>query len=135
MKKKMLRLFAMVFVIAFVVNVVAYATGYAQTPAAAPSAPWYKALIDMALISLVPALWSAIGPIVVSWITKAVNSATTAYVPRPVQVILSALVTAIGAGLVGDPTGVATAAVAGATGQVLAATNPESLRTSAPPEN
>jgi hypothetical protein len=120
----------MCFLVAVLCNVTAVALAYAQErPIAAPDTPWYVALWQMALVSLVPALWAAIGPLATAAITKAVNTFAHAYVPRPVQVILSACVAAIGAGLVGDPAGLVEAALEGGTGQVLAATRPHTLLT------
>lgn len=106
---------------------------FAQEATIAPVAePSWKPLLDMAIKSLIPALWMAVGPIAVAGITKAVNSLTTAYVPRPLQVVLSAIVAAVGAGLSGDPSVAITGAVSGGIGQVLAATNPATLRTEGP---
>lgn len=127
------RLFAMMFLVALSINLMLFSMGYAQdaTPAAAP---WWKAFVDMALVSLLPALWAAVGPTVTAVITKGVNTFAGTYVPRPAQVVLSGLITATLAGLSGDPAGMAQAAVQGASGQVLAATKPETLLTSARPD-
>lgn len=91
--------------------------------------PMWKPLLDMALKSLVPALWVAIGPVMVAAITKGVNRVSTVYVPRPVQVVLSGLFTAIVAGLTGDATAAMQAVGTGMGAQVLAATPPNALLT------
>ena len=120
------------YVVALVLNLVLWSVGYAQESASGPvSDPLWKVMLTMAMTSLLPPLWAAIGPVMTAWITKQVNKASL-YVPRPVQVAVSALVTAALAGISGDPVAMAQAGMAGATGQVLAATNPETLRTSAP---
>ncbi len=129
MLRRSVRLFTVIFAVALLVNVVAYALGYAQAGSVDPAAPWYRALWQMALVSLLPALWSAVGPLATAGITKFVNASAQTYVPRPVQVILSACVAAIGAGLTGDPAGLAEAAIEGGTGQVLASTHPSTLLT------
>jgi len=104
----------------------------AQAQTAEP-APTYdlKGLIDMAVKTLIPSLWLAVGPIAVAGITKLVNSMSTAYVPRPIQVILSGIVSAIGAGLSGDISPV-TGMASGAIAQVYAATAPKTLLTEGP---
>lgn len=91
------------------------------------------------LTLLLPALWGAVGPLVMAAITRVVNGAFRAYVPRSLQVIVSSLLGAIVAGLTGDPSSAAGlasvigSAVTGGASQVYAATKPETLRTSAPP--
>lgn len=103
----------------------------AQAQTAEP-APTYdlKGLIDLAMKTLIPSLWVAVGPLAVAGITKIVNSMSTAYVPRSIQVILSSIVSAIGAGLSGDISMV-TGAAMGAQAQLLAATQPKTLLTEA----
>lgn len=119
------------FAIALLIGLSAATIGSAQTQSADPAAPWYRTAWQMALVSLIPALWSALGPLATAAITKGVNTMARTYVPRPMQVILSACVAAIGAGLVGDPSGLVEAAIEGGTGQVLAATPPSKLLTDA----
>lgn len=130
MFRRCLRLFTTIFAVAFILNLALYATGYAQESVMEP-APWWKPLLNMLFLSVLPALWSAIGPLTTAWITKQVNRVSV-YVPRPAQVAISAVVTAALAGLTGDPAGLVEAGIEGATGQVLAATDPETLRTTAP---
>lgn len=127
--KRMAGLCMAVFVIALVCNL---GVSFAQesTP---PATPWWKMLLDMAVLSVLPALWAAVGPTATAFITKGVNSLSSTYVPRSVQVVLSGMITATLAGLSGDPSGVVQAAVEGASGQILAATPPHVLLTEAPP--
>lgn len=103
---------------------------YAQDSAPVAESPW-QAVMDMALKSLVPALWIALGPILVAGLTKVTNKYVNAYVPRPLQVILSALIGAIGAGLTGDTSSAVVGLAGGATAQVYAAAQPSSLLTEA----
>lgn len=106
---------------------------FAQEATIAPVAePSWKPLLDMAIKSLIPALWIAVGPVVVAGITSGVNKYAKAYVPRPIQVALSAMVAAVGAGLSGDMSVAITGAASGAIGQTLAATNPATLKTEGP---
>lgn len=110
-----------------------------------PSAAWAEepasSLGDLKGLAmmLVPALWGAIGPMAMAGITKAVNGLVGAYVPRPVQVIVSSLLGAVVAGVAGDVSTAAGAAsavgaaVTGGTAQVYAGVKPETLHTSAPP--
>lgn len=132
MFRQPLRLFITIFAVACVLNLALYTLGFAQD-ANAPGQPWYKPLVSMLFMSVLPALWAAIGPLATSWITKQVNKVSV-YVPRPVQVVVSAVVTAGLAGLTGDPSGVVQAGVMGASGQILAATDPATLRTQSPVE-
>lgn len=131
--KRIAKLFGAIVALVFVVNLlfafVPMVFAQDATPPAEPVSIW-KAVLDMAMKSLVPALWVALGPLAVAGITKGINKVSTAYVPRPIQMILAALVGAVGTGLTGDPSLVATSV----TGQVLAATKPETLLTSARPE-
>jgi len=118
---------AVVFAMTFLVRAV-WAQEAMLSPA--PSDPW-SMLMEMALKSMIPAIWVAVGPLAVAAITKGVNGLAGAYVPRSVQVILSGLVTAVAAGLAGDASGVAQAVGTGMGSQMLAATRPETLLTSA----
>jgi len=114
------------------VGAVLYA-GLAFAQEAAVSAePSWKPLLDMAIKSLVPALWMAVGPVAVAAITKQVNKYTMAYVPRELQVVLSGLIGAVGAGLTGSPEMAVTGMVGGASAQVYAATPPAKLLTEGP---
>lgn len=119
--------FTMIFAIAFGCNLTLYSFGFAQD-APAPHTAWWAPLTNMLLVSVLPALWAAVGPLCTAWITRQVNKVSV-YVPRPVQVVLSAGITATLAGITGDPSGIVQAGLQGATGQVLAATDPETLLT------
>ena len=125
-----LRISAFVFVWALAVNLILSTLGYAEDPA--PPRSMATQLLDMVLLSVLPALWAAVGPMATAAITKGVNQ-LGAYVPRPVQVVLSSVITAVLAGLTGDAVGAA--AGAGAAGQILAATKPETLLTTPKPES
>lgn len=128
----MKRMLFMVFAVSFLVNAVLFSLGYAQegVTAVEPS-PLWKTMMMMAMTSLLPPLWAAIGPVATAWITAQVNKFGR-YVPRPMQVVISGLLTTAAAALSGDPLQMAQAAMAGATGQILAATDPATLRTTAP---
>lgn len=81
--------------------------------------------------SVLQALWVAGGPMLTALLTAAVNRFAGLYVPRAVQVVLSGVLTAVAAGLTG--TVEASAGFGdGVVGQLLAATNPKTLRTEAP---
>lgn len=128
-----MRRIGVIFGLAMLVNVVLYAMGYAQE-APAPAGQWWRPLVDMGLNSLLPALWAAVGPTIVALITAGANSLAV-YVPRSVQIVLSGAITAFLAGITGDPSigAVGQAGLAGISGQVLAATKPETLLTSERP--
>jgi hypothetical protein len=95
-------------------------------------------LLNVFISLIIPAVWASVGPVVTAAITAWVNSIPKAYVPRPVQVIVSGLLTAVVAGLTAGAEGMApgTAAAGGlALGmvtQTLAALQPKTLLTSAP---
>lgn len=127
---KLLKVVLMVWVGAFLLNLMLFSFGYAQE-VPVPTDPWWKAMLTMAMTSVLPALWAPVGPLVTAWVTKQVNKVSV-YIPRSVQVVMSAIVTAALAGLTGDMTVAAQAGAAGAAGQILAATPPEALRTTAP---
>lgn len=82
---------------------------------------------------LIPVLWASIGPLVISWITKAVNAVSGRFIPRQVQVVLSSVLGAIGAGLADGGATIAATAATGAASQVYAGVQPETLRASAAP--
>ena len=106
----------------------------AQEATIAPAVePAWKQLLTMALNSLVPAVWVAVGPMAVAAITGLVNASAKKYVPRPVQVVLSGIMTAVVAGLSGDVVSASQAVGMGMGAQVLAATNPDTLLTSKKP--
>lgn len=101
--------------------------------------------MDLAIIkefgfAAVAALWSAVGPLSTSAITSWVNSVTNKYVPRPVQIVLSSILTAMVAGVSGQLVGLdpATAAAVGASlgagSQTFTSLNPRTLLASAPPD-
>lgn len=87
------------------------------------------------LTTLIPAIWGAVGPIVMATLTKFINESVRAHVPRTLQVILSSVLGGIAASL-GDAGTVATAAtsLAGAVSQAYAGAQPNSLRTGPSPE-
>lgn len=98
----------------------------------APADAWYKPLLQMLMFTVLPAFWSAIGPVATGWITKQANKLQM-FVPRELQVIVSGALMAAVAGFTGDPTLIMQAAGGGAAGQIIAATNPATLRTEAAP--
>ena len=123
----------MVWAVTFLVQMgLALAQEAAVTPAAEPA---WKQLLTMALNSLVPAVWVAVGPMAVAAVTGLVNASSKKYVPRPVQVVLSGLLTAVVAGLSGDVVTAGQAVGLGVGSQILAATKPETLLTSAKPSD
>lgn len=67
---------------------------------------------------ILPALWVAIGPVATMAITSFVNTIVGKYIPRPVQLILSSVISAVTAGLTGTVEGIDpnTAIGIGATG-------------------
>lgn len=119
----------LVFVVLCVFHAALAVVAAAQDATAAPVLDW-KAILDMVLKAVVPAVWVAFGPIAVAFITKGVNKVAVAYVPRQVQVVLSGLLTAGLAGLTGGD--MASGLVQGGLSQTLAATNPSTLLTDPP---
>lgn len=99
------------------------------TPSAATSLFDVQGLLAM----LLPAIWGSVGPLVITAITKFVNQVAGTYVPRPLQVVLSSILGAVSAGLVDGGVTAVAAAVSGGAAQIYAGTEPETLRTSAPP--
>lgn len=97
-------------------------------------------ILSMVTTMLIPALWVSFGPVATKAITLVVNSWTTKYVPRAVQVPLAGLLGAIIAGLTGDAAGIdpSIAAGIGASvgigGQVLASLHPDTMAASPPPK-
>jgi len=85
------------------------------------------------LHTLIPVLWASMGPLVMAALTKGVNQVSGRYVPRSLQVILSGLLGAIGAGFADGGATVAATAIAGGATQVYAGVAPETLRTSSTP--
>ena len=83
-------------------------------------------------------LWVAGGPVVTAAVTAWVNTIVHAYVPRPVQLVLSSIFGAIIAGMTGSLEGVdpsVAAGIGGAAGlgaQAFAMLKPSTLLTSAP---
>ncbi len=116
------------FTVFFSLSMIFTLAGFAQEAPAAEPVAWWKPLLDMGLNSLLPALWAAVGPVCVAFVTKGVNQLNTR-VPRPIQVILSSVIAAVGAGLSGDIAGAGVAAIGGGAAQVYAATKPETLLT------
>jgi len=104
---------------------------YAQQMTVKPDSDFdFRGLLTM----LLPAIWASVGPLVLSAITKVVNTTMHAYVPRPAQVIVSGIIGAVGAGLVDGGVSAAATAVSGGASQIYAATKPSTLRTTAPPQ-
>lgn len=98
-----------------------------------------SALSTIAL--LLPVLWAKFGPIATTAITAFVNQVVGAYVPRPIQLILSAVITAVLAGFTsaGEGADLNTAEVVGGmTGllglgmQAYTSIQPKTLLTTAP---
>lgn len=80
---------------------------------------------------LVPLLWAQLGPIAIRAITSIVNGISTQYVPREWQVVLSAVLGAVVAGLSGESASVmALAGSGGAVAQLYTMANPKTWRTS-----
>ena len=108
-------------------------------PAPAPvSSSFLKKMIDLVANSLLPALWVACGPLAVKGITMFVNSWTTTYVPRGLQVPLAAILGGVVAGLTGDAAGIDPAVAtsigggAGIIAQILTSLHPDTMHASAP---
>lgn len=57
------------------------------------------------LSALLPVVWASVGPVATTAVTAWVNSVVGSYVPRPIQLILSSLLTAVTAGLTGSVLG------------------------------
>lgn len=97
-----------------------------------------QTITDLLVAVVLPALWTAGGPVVTAAITAWVNAIPKAYVPRPVQVIISGLFTAVLAGMTGGLEGLGMSTSAGlglAVGlgtQTFAALQPRTLLTSSP---
>lgn len=95
-------------------------------------------IFQILLTALLPALWAAFGPIATTAITAFVNQVVGKYVPRPVQLILSSLVTAVLTGLTGELEGLDTITAVGlgaATGlgmQAAVHLNPATMLATAP---
>lgn len=123
MTVSLMLLVALLVAIIVSVAVKAYAQGSVVVPDQGFDA---KSLFN----TLIPVLWASIGPLVIALITKTVNGVSGKYVPRSVQVILSSVLGAIGAGLGDGGVTMAATAVAGGASQVYAATKPETLHTS-----
>lgn len=83
--------------------------------------------------TLFPALWACMGPLVMAFVTKNVNWFAGAYIPRPMQAALSAILGAASASMMDGGTTVAMTAMAGVATQVYAGANPEKLLTTARP--
>lgn len=128
--RRLLGVMAMVWACVFLVQL---GMAVAQDASTISPEPAWKQILNMAISSLVPTIWVAVGPMMVAAITKGVNMVAGSYVPRPIQVVLSGLFTAIVAGLSGDPSMIAQAAGTGVGSQILAATKPETLLTSGRP--
>lgn len=93
----------------------------------------WKSMLLQGSSVIVPLMWSQVGPLAIRTITQLVNAFSQQYVPREWQVVLSAVLGAIMAGLAGDPPAVmGLGAVAGIVSQKLAGADPKWMKTSAP---
>lgn len=119
----------MMVILAIVVALIVWSsmTAYAQT-GVIKSDPGFD--VKGVMNTLIPVLWASIGPMVIAFLTKSVNSLSGQYVPRPLQVILSSILGALGAGLADGGITAAATAVAGGASQLYAGADPEALRTS-----
>lgn len=97
--------------------------------------------LGMTVLNMVlPAIWAAVGPMATIAITAFVNNVVGKYVPRPVQLILASVISAITAGLTGSVEGIdpSVAVGVGATEglgiQAALMINPKKALSSAPPE-
>ena len=61
---------------------------------------------NMVLNMILPAVWATVGPVATMAITAFVNTVVVAYVPRPVQLMLASVISAITAGLTGSVEGI-----------------------------
>lgn len=108
-------------------SVSAYAQGAALKNEPAFDA---KGLMTM----LLPAIWASIGPLAIAAITKGVNG-VGAYIPRPLQVILSSILGAVGGALAdGGITAAAATAASGAASQLYTQAHPATLLATKKPE-
>jgi len=95
-------------------------------------------IFNLLLTTLLPVLWAASGPVITTAVTAWINSVVGAYVPRPIQLILSSVLTAIAAGLTGSVVGLdaTTSAGIGAAmglgGQAFASIQPGTMLATAP---
>jgi hypothetical protein len=97
-----------------------------------------NSIFRILLTAMLPAIWAAAGPVITTAVTAWVNQVVHAYVPRPIQLILSAVVTAVLAGLTGGVEGldaITAAGIGAAMGlgtQTFASIQPATLLTTAP---
>ncbi len=116
---------AMLVAIVFGLTARAYAQGATLT--ASPAFD-YKAMLTM----IVPAIWASVGPLVIAAITKGMNGLGQ-YVPRPLQVILSAVFGAMGGALADGGVTAAVTAATGIASQAYAQAPPAALLTEKKP--
>lgn len=92
----------------------------------------WKATLLQGSSVMIPLLWSQFGPLVIRTITGVVNKISNQYVPREMQVMLSAILGAVIAGLSGDSTAVmALASGAGIGSQLYTMADPKAMKASA----
>jgi hypothetical protein len=97
-----------------------------------------QTIFTLVLKTLLPALWVMSGPVITTAVTAWVNSVVGAYVPRPIQLIISSLLTAVAAGLTGQIEGLdatTSAGIGAAMGlgtQAFASIQPATLLATAP---
>lgn len=97
-----------------------------------------SSILKLFMAAVLPAIWAMSGPVITAAVTAWINTIVHAYVPRPVQLILSSLLTAILAGLTAQVEGLDATTAAGigaAMGlgtQAFAGIQPKTLLTSAP---
>jgi hypothetical protein len=98
-------------------------------------------MVMSTILLVLPILWATFGPVITTAVTAFVNQVVGAYVPRPIQLIISSLISAVLAGFTvsgvgGDiHTAESIAAVAGVLGlgtQAYASIHPATLLTTAP---
>lgn len=85
------------------------------------------------LTMLLPAIWASVGPLAIAAITKAVNGVGT-YIPRPLQVILSSILGAVGGALADGGITAATTAVSGVASQLYTQAQPSTFLSTKKPE-
>lgn len=82
---------------------------------------------------LLPAIWASVGPLAIAAITKGVNGLGT-YIPRPLQVILSSILGAVGGALADGGVTAAATAASGVASQLYTQTKPSTLLASEKPQ-
>jgi len=112
--------------IAFIVGILVALAASANAADAAKSEVFD---VKNLLLVLIPSLWASMGPVIMAMLTKTVNSTVGAYVPRPLQVIVSSILGGLAASMADGGATVAATALAGGASQVYAGVQPATLLT------